>query len=87
MGALLYSLCVPSVFGGSAEFHMNKSNLFIQCVLAAITLVQDWSGDGWAKARVKYESLAVQALSESGLDPELMDQKPRGLCPTWLCFL
>lgn len=87
MGALLYSLCVPSVFGGSAEFHMNKSNLFIQCVLAAITLVQDWSGDGGAKARVKYESLAVQALSESGLDPELMDQKPRGLCPTWLCFL
>ena len=79
MGALLYSLCVPSVFGGSAEFHMNKSNLFIQCVLAAITLVQDWSGDGGAKARVKYESLAVQALSESGLDPELMDQKPRGL--------
>lgn len=76
MGALLYSLCVPSVFGRSAEFHMNKSNVFIQRVLEAITLVEDWSGDGGAKAKVKYESLAVQALSESGLDPELMDQNP-----------
>lgn len=75
MGALLYSLCVPSVFGGSAEFDMKKSNVFIQGVLAAITLVGYWSGDGGAKAGVKYESLAVQALSESGLDPELMEQK------------
>lgn len=45
-------------------------------VLAAITPGRILSGDGGAKAKVKYESLAVQALSESGLDPELMDQNP-----------
>ena len=76
MRAFLYSLCVPSVFSGSAEFDMNRSNVFIQGVLAAITLVGDWSGDEGVNARVKYESLAVEDLSESELDPELVEQKP-----------
>lgn len=39
MGVSLYSLCVPSGFGGRPGFDVNISHIFAQVVLAAITLV------------------------------------------------
>lgn len=44
IGAFLYSLHVPSGFGGGVEFDVNKSHIFPWCVLAAITLVGDGPG-------------------------------------------
>ena len=51
MGASLYSLYVPSGFGGRAKLDMNARHIFIQDVLAAITLVEGGARNGGARTR------------------------------------
>ena len=78
----MYRLCVPSAFGGRAGFDMDKSHVFPQGMLAAITFV--WSGaeDGLDRAGMGYEtglplcSVAITALSKVGSDTKLLEQKP-----------
>ena len=82
MGPSLFSLCVPSVFGGRAGFDVNTSHVFPQSVLAAITLEGGGAGDGGAKVRTSYEVafLSAQRLSPPSWDrvssPKLLQQKP-----------
>ena len=51
MGVSLYSLHVPSRFGGRAGSDVSRSHIFPQGVLAAITLVGGGAGDEGARAR------------------------------------
>ena len=50
--ASLYSLCVLSVFEVRARFDVKKSHVFLQGVLATITLVGSGAGDGGPRAGV-----------------------------------
>ena len=45
LGVSLYSLQVPSAFGGRVEFGVNRTQIFPQGVLAAITLLRGGAGD------------------------------------------
>ena len=49
--ASLYSLHVPSGFGGITGFEVNTSHVFSHGVLAAINLVGGGARDGGARAR------------------------------------
>ena len=79
VGVLVYSLSVPSGFGGRAGFDMNTSHVFSQSGLAAITLVGGGAGVGWARARTRCEvglplcSVAIIAIlgEGSGLEQKL----------------
>ena len=78
VGASLCSLHVPSAFGGTARFDMNRSHIFPQCVLAAITLVGGGAGDGGSRDRAKCEagiplcSVAITTLLGAGVNPKLI---------------
>lgn len=51
VGASLFSVCVPSGFGGKVGFDMNTSHSFHQDMLVALTLVGDRAEGGVAKVR------------------------------------
>ena len=51
VGASLFSVCVPSGFGGKVGFDMNTSHSFRQDMLVALTLVGDRAEGGVAKVR------------------------------------
>ena len=53
VGVTLYSLNVPSAFGGRARSHVSMSHIFPQGVLEAITLVGNGIGGGRARARAR----------------------------------
>lgn len=55
MEASLYSLSVPIGFGGRTGSDVNSSYIFLQDVLAPITLVGDGAGNGGARVRAKYD--------------------------------
>ena len=55
VGASLYSLHVPSGFGGRTRCEVNTSHVFLKGVLAAITLVGGGAGDGGARIRARCE--------------------------------
>ena len=55
-GAFLFSLRVPSGFGGRAGSAVSTSHVFPQGVLAAITLVGSRAGDAEARAGAKCKS-------------------------------
>ena len=81
----LYSLHVPNAFGGRPGFDKNTSHIFPQGVLVAITLVGGGAGSGGARAGAMCKpglplcSVAIAALSETGSDPKLLEQKvPEG---------
>ena len=78
----LYRLHVPSAFGGRAGFDVDASNIFLQDVLASVTLVGGGTAHRGAKAEAGCEarlplcSVAITALLWVGSDPELVEQKP-----------
>ena len=78
----LYSLHVPSGFGGRAGFDTNISRIFPQGVLAAISLVGAGAGEGGARAGARCEvelslySVDVTTLLGVGSGPKLLEQKP-----------
>ena len=80
VGASLYSLRVPSGFGGRAGSDVNMSLIFPQGVLAAIILVRGGAGGGGAKARAKCEPglllclVTNSALLGARLGPKLLEK-------------
>lgn len=50
MGASLWRLYVPSVFGLRAGFDVDTSYIFLQCVLVPHTLVEGVAGVGGTRA-------------------------------------
>lgn len=56
MGASLYSLHVPSGFAGRAGSDLSLRHVFLQGVLAALTLVGSGTGDGGARAGARCDS-------------------------------
>lgn len=56
--SILYSLCVPSAFGGRAGFDVNTSHVFLQGMLAVITFgsmgrgLWAWGRRGWGQSHV-----------------------------------
>ena len=82
MGVTLYSLHVPSGFGGRAGSDMSMSHIFPHGVLAGITLVGGGAGDEGARSRARCElglmlcSVADITLFEARLGPKLLKQKP-----------
>ena len=75
VGAPLYSLCVPSGFGESAEFDVNTSHVFPYDALSALTLVGPGAGPGAARVRNKYEPRI--ALCSVAVLPSLGRVRPR----------
>ena len=79
----LYTLQVPSAFGGRARFDVNRSHLFTQGVLAAINLVGGRVGDGGGRAIARCEaglplcSVAITALLGQGHLPSCWSRNPR----------
>ena len=75
VGVSLYSLHVPSHFGGRAGFDINTGHVFPQLALAAVTLVGGGTGEGGARAGARCEpglhfcSLASTTLSVMGVCP------------------
>lgn len=61
-------------------FDLDQSHIFLQGVLATITLVRGGPGIGGARARAEVGfplfSLAITSLLEMGYDPKLLKQKP-----------
>ena len=51
VGASLYSVCVPSGFGGRVGFDMNTNHTFRQDVLVALNLVGDGAEEGVSRVR------------------------------------
>ena len=78
----LFSLCVPSGFGGRAGSDVNTSHSFSQGVLTAITLVGGEAGDGEVGAGASCEaglllcSVLITTLSGVRVGPKLLKQKP-----------
>ena len=56
VGRSLSRLCLPSAFGGKAEFDVNAYHIFPQGVLVAITLLGGVAGDEGARACAKFEA-------------------------------
>ena len=81
VGAFLYRLHMPNIFGGRAGFDMDASHVFLQGTLAAIHLVWDGAGERMTKTGARCEvgltlwSVAVTALSCVGCDPKLLEKK------------
>ena len=83
MGVSLYSLCVPSDFGGRTGSDVNMSHALLQGVLMAITLVESDAGSGGTRARGSCEpglllcSVAntTHHLMGAGLGSKLLEQK------------
>ena len=86
VGVSLYSLHVPNVFTGRAEFDVNTSQVFPQAVLAAITVVGCKAGAGGARAGARCEeglllcSVAIKTPAPSA--PEGSSAVARGV--VWL---
>lgn len=82
VGVSLYSLCMPSVFGGKSGFELSMSDIFPQCVVAAIILVGGGIGDEGSRDRARCEpgllfcSVANITLLRAGPGPKLLKQKP-----------
>ena len=82
VGASLYSLFVPSGFGGSPGSDVSTNLIFAHGVLAAITLIVGMTGDGGTRARARCElelllcSVTSTTLSELVMGPTLLEQKP-----------
>ena len=55
VGATLHSLHVPSGFGGEAGSDVNTSHIFLQGMLAAVTLVEGGTAERGARARARCE--------------------------------
>ena len=51
-----YRLLMPSAFDWRARFDVNTSHVFLQDMLAAITLVGGEAGDGGARSRARCET-------------------------------
>ena len=81
-GSILYSLCVPSDFGGRPGFYVNMSCIFPHVVVAVGTLVGVETGDGVFRARIRCElglllcSVVNTTLLRVGLWPKLLEEKP-----------
>ena len=81
-----------SASGQRARFDMDTGHIIPHGVLAVITLVGGVAVDGGARARVgvrwdfPFAQWSLVSL-ETGSDPKLLEQKPWGLGPVWLCFL
>lgn len=77
-----------SAFGWRAGSDMSTCHIFLQGVLAAISLVGGTSGNGGSRARARYEpgsllcSVASTTLFGMGVGPKLLEQKPCSSCPT-----
>lgn len=80
LGISLYSILVPSGFGGRAGSDVNRSFVFPHFVLAAITMVVGAASGQGARARARYESVllysvAIAALLRVVSVPMLLKQK------------
>ena len=79
---------MASAFGWRAGSDMSTCHIFLQGVLAAISLVGGTSGDGGSRARAGCEpgsllcSVASTTLFGMGMCPKLLEQKPCSSCPT-----
>lgn len=71
----LYSLCVPSGFGGKARYEVSVGHIFPQCVLAAITLTGGGAVDEGARARAKGEPGLLLALTNTLAEKENMRER------------
>lgn len=71
---------MPNSFGGMDGFEVFASHIFPQVVLAVVTLVGHWPGDGGASTMIEVElplySVAITALSCIASNPNLLEQKP-----------
>ena len=81
MGESLFSLHVPSGFGGRAGSEVSTDCIFYWSVLAAATFLGGRSGVGGVGARARHKlglllgSVAVADLSGSGSGPEELEQE------------
>lgn len=61
-------------------FEVFASHIFPQVVLAVVTLVGHWPGDGGVSTMIEVElplySVAITALSCIASNPNLLEQKP-----------
>lgn len=79
-GIILYTLCVPSDFGGRPVFYVSMSCIFPH-VVAVGTLVGGEAGDEVSRARIRCElglllcSVVNTTLLRVGLRPKLLEQK------------
>lgn len=81
MGASLYSLDVPSDFGGRAGSEMNTYHIFPLRMLLALTLVGGEAGDEGAIASAMCDpwlllSVTDTTLFGAGLGPQLLVGEP-----------
>ena len=82
VGVPLCSMHVPTSFDGRAGSELSTSHIFLQCVLAVITLAWGEFGDGVARARARCElglvlcSVAISTLFGVGLGTKVLKQKP-----------
>ena len=89
----LCTICMCLGFGERAGSDVSTGHVFLQCVLAAITLVRCGTRDARVRARVKCELGLILCLVASttllgvGSDPKLLEQKPWGSGLSWLHFL
>ena len=80
-GSILYTLCVPSDFGGRPVFYVSMSCIFPH-VVAVGTLVGGEAGDEVSRARIRCEprfvlsSVAVVILLWSKVGPKVLEQNP-----------
>ena len=77
VGALLYGLHMPCGFGGRAGFDVNRSHVFPQGVLAAITLLGGGARDGArCEPALPLCSVALTTLLQVGMGSKMLEQKP-----------
>lgn len=73
---------VPNDFGGRAGSQLSISCIFLQWVLAPISLVGGGARDGGVRSRARCELglplclVANISSAGAGLGPELLEQKP-----------
>lgn len=82
VGVPLCSMHVPTSFDGRAGSELSTGHIFLQCVLAVITLAWGEFGDGVARDRARCElglilwSVAISTLFGVGLGRKVLKQKP-----------
>lgn len=78
-GVLVYSLCVPRVFGGRAGYEVSTAHVFPQCVPAVIILIGGGARDGGTRGRARgKQSLHLYAMSYNTLRGQDRVPKLRG---------
>ena len=78
----LCRLCVPNVLNGRVGYDVDASHVFLQGVLAALTLIESENRDGGVTASTRCEaglslcSVVVTTLSGVGFDPKFLSRSP-----------